>query len=578
MSSPRPLALVISPISSIHGTHPLSVHETDEENHNTTHSVISSRMTDISDNASDILGLAEAQQSHHTSSPRTSLRSPPPTLGSPILGRPNTRISVGDMQQDSFSSRPTTAMSSSTGPRNWNSPPSRRGLSSVGGSIRGRPTSSASRTHAPSITSQAFYRPMSSAKLQAQRGKVTEEDEVEQNRIRGFAQISHIQENSSLRQQETVVHQRNTPLQYTRDASVSTVEQTVRTAPSVNSASPLQQPESVNQKRQGEQPQIPHNMNSAIRMPQLSDRDVCSDGSELSNPGQDPRERHPDLGRNYEYFPGNMSFCFGGRWQTANDLPMNILTGILVALPSALFFAYSAKWLWLNVSPALPITFAYIFLVCITSFIKASVSDPGTYPRNIHPLETDDFDDPLAVPPSNGWALIRPPRSNDLHLEVPIKYCRTCRIWRPPRCHHCKVCNSCIETQDHHCVWLNNCVGRRNYRYFFTFVSAGTLLAVYLVALSTVHLILWKQKHNTSLKEAIFDNRVPFAMMLFGSLATPYPMALFIYHVFLMARGETTREYLHGHKFVKNERHRPFSQRSIWKNFIVVLCRPRPPT
>lgn len=36
-----------------------------------------------------------------------------------------------------------------------------------------------------------------------------------------------------------------------------------------------------------------------------------------------------------------------------------------------------AEWLWLNVSPALPITFAYLFLLCMSSFIKASVSDPG---------------------------------------------------------------------------------------------------------------------------------------------------------------------------------------------------------
>ena len=51
-----------------------------------------------------------------------------------------------------------------------------------------------------------------------------------------------------------------------------------------------------------------------------------------------------------------------------------------------------------------------------------------------------------------------------------------------------------------------------------------------------------------------------------------------VYHLFLMARGETTREYLNSHKFIKSERHRAFTQENIIKNWIVVLCRPRPPT
>src|SRR5690606_23680164 len=62
--------------------------------------------------------------------------------------------------------RPSTATSS----KGWvggNAPPGKRVLTP---SLRNRPTSSASRTHVPSLTSHAFYRPMSSAKLQAQRG------------------------------------------------------------------------------------------------------------------------------------------------------------------------------------------------------------------------------------------------------------------------------------------------------------------------------------------------------------------------------------------------------------------------
>jgi len=48
-----------------------------------------------------------------------------------------------------------------------------------------------------------------------------------------------------------------------------------------------------------------------------------------------------ELGRNYEYFTGNTVFCWGGRLQNARDRPINIITGLLVIIPAALFFAFS---------------------------------------------------------------------------------------------------------------------------------------------------------------------------------------------------------------------------------------------
>ena len=67
-------------------------------------------------------------------------------------------------------------------------------------------------------------------------------------------------------------------------------------------------------------------------------------------------------------------------------------------------------------------------------------------------------------------------------------------------------------------------------------------------------------------------------MIIYGLIAFPYPAALTGYHLFLMGRGETTREYLNSHKFLKKDRHRPFNQGNFIKNWLVVLCRPRPPT
>lgn len=187
-------------------------------------------------------------------------------------------------------------------------------------------------------------------------------------------------------------------------------------------------------------------------------------------------------------------------------------------------------------------------------------------------------DDPLAVQASNRWVLLRSPTSKHGLFEIPTKYCATCNIWRPPRCHHCRVCDNCIETQDHHCVWLNNCVGRRNYRYFFTFITSGTLLGIYLFSASISHVTAWAHHNNTSITRSINHNRVPFAMFIYGILAFAYPLSLLGYHLFLIIRGQTTHEFLNSTRFRDLDRHRPFNQMSWWKNLVVVLLRARPPT
>jgi palmitoyltransferase ZDHHC9/14/18 len=201
-------------------------------------------------------------------------------------------------------------------------------------------------------------------------------------------------------------------------------------------------------------------------------------------------------------------------------------------------------------------------------------------PRNVHPMpQTNPSDDPLALGPlTNDWVMVKLATSDVAAMDVPVKYCKTCNIWRPPRCYHCRVCNNCVETLDHHCVWLNNCVGRRNYRYFFTFVSFCTLLALFLIGASLAHILVYMSRENVSFGAAISKWRVPWAMVIYGVVAVPYPTSLWAYHMFLVGRGETTREYLNSHKFSKGDRHRPFTQGNILKNWIAVLGRPRPPT
>jgi len=104
------------------------------------------------------------------------------------------------------------------------------------------------------------------------------------------------------------------------------------------------------------------------------------------------------------------------------------------------------------------------------------------------------------------------------------------------------------------------------------------LLSLYLIGASLAHILLFSKAEGVPFRQAIDHLRVPFAMVIYGFFGFLYPASLMGYHLFLMARGETTREYLNSHKFVKTDRYRAFTQGSWFKNWFVVLCRPRPPT
>ncbi|QDS68223.1 hypothetical protein FKW77_010586 [Venturia effusa] len=516
-------------------------------------------------------------------------------------------------------SRPSSATTARSGA--YSQAASRRQYGSASGSAGGvgkRPPSSASRTHVPSLTSSAFFRPMSSQRLQAQRSQrpmsnMAPTSAPLQDMAMGSGAAGNRQSNGS----ETIiqgppgavgVHRDERPISRSTDVTDMPDRNTSNNSPEGGqtfrsrgeSEVPLSGPDIPRTKPTRLDLAVPYRNSASNLPPQRSPHSFRSSfglaprqSPMRSNTGHEKLESNPstprlsrgaevrkELGRNHEYFTGNTVFCFGGRLQNARERPINLATGLAMLLPAALFFGFSAPWLWTHVSPAIPITFAYVFLVCFSSFVHASAMNPGILPRNIHPFPpTNPNEDPLALGPAlTEWTMVVSATSKTAAMEVPTKYCKTCNIWRPARAHHCRTCDNCIETQDHHCVWLNNCVGRRNYRHFFTFVAAGTVLSFYLFAASLGHVLAYAHQENISVGASIDRNRVPFAMVIYGILIALYPLSLTGYHLFLIGRGETTREYLQSHKFLKKDRHRPFTQGSFFKNWIAVLNRPKPPT
>ena len=292
-----------------------------------------------------------------------------------------------------------------------------------------------SRSHVPSLTSNAFFRPMSSQKLQAQRGAgrqpapsplpLPQEEDLDDDATDFGANVmaqtppatnpvAHFQPRRSTE---------NVPLPPSRGtegtehetygrvtANTSPTQGHAPTTSASDSVRPLHRSEqrnnmSVNVDR-GRKDLInmpspiksPRSFRSSFLMPGKSDqeqsRNRSTEGaeklsSEVSSPqmnafdqqaraqGQPTKSQQRKMGHVHEYFDGNTRFFFGGRWQNTDQRPINIATGVFAVLPCILFFIFEAPWLWHNISPAIPIVFAYLTYVCMSSFIHASVSDPG---------------------------------------------------------------------------------------------------------------------------------------------------------------------------------------------------------
>ncbi|EGW34973.1 uncharacterized protein SPAPADRAFT_58097 [Spathaspora passalidarum NRRL Y-27907] len=286
-------------------------------------------------------------------------------------------------------------------------------------------------------------------------------------------------------------------------------------------------------------------------------------------------QKHKDM--KYIYF-------FGGRFRTIKAMPITILTGAAIVIPSVLFWIFEASWIWHNIHPAAVIMLSYICWLCFMFYFKSSTSDPGVVPRNIH-IPKSLTSNTVKLPPEEYFNTISLPGHN--HCKVQVKYCPTCHIWRPPRTSHCSVCQACIISHDHHCVYLNNCIGERNYRYFLWFLLTAVLSCLYMLIITIVHLCYYRivSSDITTFGHSVKKYPVALLLFIYSVLALIYPFLLLLFHIFLTAQNLTTREYLnYVYKRRNNTYVNVFDTHNIFKNLYinwlgkssgVALVRPR---
>ncbi|XP_036380946.1 palmitoyltransferase ZDHHC9-like isoform X2 [Megalops cyprinoides] len=241
--------------------------------------------------------------------------------------------------------------------------------------------------------------------------------------------------------------------------------------------------------------------------------------------------------------------------------------------------APGCPYLAVHLSPAIPVVAAVLFLFVVAMLLRTSFSDPGVLPRAL-PEEAAFIEMEIEaangnVPPGQR----PPPRIRNVQINnqiVKLKYCYTCKIFRPPRASHCSICDNCVERFDHHCPWVGNCVGKRNYRYFYLFTLSLSLLTIFIFAFDIVHVVMRSVDSGfvNTLKHT--PGTVLEVVVCFFTLWSVVGLTGF--HTYLISLNQTTNEDIKGSWSGKNRVQNPYSHRNIIKNCCEVLCGPAYPS
>ncbi|XP_047005235.1 palmitoyltransferase app-like isoform X1 [Schistocerca americana] len=296
----------------------------------------------------------------------------------------------------------------------------------------------------------------------------------------------------------------------------------------------------------------------------------------------DEVKKMPHVTRKWESFPGKNRFCCDGRIMMAPQTGVFYITLILIVGTSALFFAFDCPYLATNLTPVIPIIGGILFIFVMSALLRTSFSDPGVIPRAT-PDEAAYTEKQIEVPNSANSPTYRPPpRTKEVLVRgqtVKLKYCFTCKIFRPPRASHCSLCDNCVDRFDHHCPWVGNCVGKRNYRYFYMFIVSLAFLCVFIFACAITHLILLT-KDDRPFLDAVKDSPASVIVSLVCFFSVWSVIGLAGFHTYLATSNQTTNEDIKGSFTSKRgqENFNPYSQGNVCSNCLYVLCGPVPPS
>ncbi|CAL8276572.1 palmitoyltransferase ZDHHC20 [Gadus morhua] len=189
------------------------------------------------------------------------------------------------------------------------------------------------------------------------------------------------------------------------------------------------------------------------------------------------------------------------------------------------------------------VVFHFFFFLFIWSYWKTILSTPACPSSNAFGLPKAEKEQYEREQSSE----VQQELLKKVALEMPVytrtaggavRYCDSCQVIKPDRCHHCSTCEMCVLKMDHHCPWVNNCVGFSNYKFFVLFLGYGFVYCLVISATVIRYFIMFwtKQLSDTHAKFHILFLFLVAAMFFLSILC------LFSYHLWLIGQNRTTNE------------------------------------
>ncbi|XP_073893428.1 palmitoyltransferase ZDHHC14 isoform X4 [Macaca fascicularis] len=268
----------------------------------------------------------------------------------------------------------------------------------------------------------------------------------------------------------------------------------------------------------------------------MKDCEYSQISTHSSSPMESPHKKKKIAARRkWEVFPGRNKFFCNGRIMMARQTGVFYLTLVLILVTSGLFFAFDCPYLAVKITPAIPAVAGILFFFVMGTLLRTSFSDPGVLPRAT-PDEAADLERQIDIANGTSSGGYRPPpRTKEVIINgqtVKLKYCFTCKIFRPPRASHCSLCDNCVGSQ-----------------------QTGFLNAL--------------KDSPASVLEAV---------VCFFSVWSIVGLSGF--HTYLISSNQTTNEDIKGSWSNKRgkENYNPYSYGNIFTNCCVALCGPISPS
>ncbi|KAJ6243478.1 s-acyltransferase [Anaeramoeba flamelloides] len=214
----------------------------------------------------------------------------------------------------------------------------------------------------------------------------------------------------------------------------------------------------------------------------------------------------------YNYVPGENVVCCCGHLTTGPDYLVLIQSFFVYNAPLVYFLLTTAKNL-IKISSSLWFVGLAIDLVTNLFFFLTAFVNPGIIKR----FPFNGIVENQQINKKKADSLISKKRVEFRNYVFTLNYCKTCQVFRSPRASHCRKCNNCVMRFDHHF-----------YQFKYTKTDNETI--------------------DESFKGAIHSILIAFIAVVSLLLVR----SLFVFHIKLISKNMTTREYMKGILDTKN--------------------------